>query len=157
MDEENENDYCLTLCFRRDKVIREYEARYNMQGKHDTIMLGCIWTSVYAGKQFAVIKSTAASTEMSLLFLRSPVIKKTWADLAKEMGAVALFFDQEDGDEWNLFYPAHRKVVRPDDDAYWIDDGLIVDAFCQDAVRLAGIIENPMKPSSSINQIIEDE
>lgn len=157
MDEENENDYCLTMRFKRDKAIREYEARYNIYGRHDTIMLGCIWTSVYAGNRFAAIKSTAASTEMSLLFLRSPGIKKTWTDLAKVMGAVALFFDQEEGDEWDLFYPANRKVMRPDDDAYWIDDGLIVDEFCQDAVRMAGISEDSVKPPSSMNQIIEDD
>jgi hypothetical protein len=146
MKEEYENDYCLTMCFKRDKVIGEYEDQYNMNRKHDMIMLGCIWTSVYAGNRFAAITSTAATTGMSLLFQRSPSIKKTWTGLAQKMKAIALFFDQEEGDQWNLIYPARRKVMRPDDDAYWIDESLMVDAYYQDAIRLAGIEKSSMKP-----------
>jgi hypothetical protein len=149
MNEENENDYCLTMCFKRDKVLQEYEAKYHMDPSRELLVLGCVWTSVRAGNQFAAIASTAATTEMSLLFNRSPQIKRTWMNLAQGMKAIALFFDREEGDRWNLIYPAKRKVLKPDDEACWVADCLVVDAYYQDAFRLAGLKNSTLKPPVS--------
>ena len=141
MKGEYENDYCLSMLFERDEVLREYEADYHFRGEGDKVTVGCIWTSLYAGRRLAVMTFTAATTNMSLLFQRSPKIRETWTDLARATRSLALFFDKEEGDEWYLIYPRVEKVGRPYDEPYSIDNTLDVnvDEYYHEVLAMAGI------------------
>ena len=141
MKEEDENDYCFSMLFKRDEILREYEAEYNDSSEIDKVAIGCIWTSVYGGNKLAVITFTAATTRMSLLFLSSPEIRETWTDLARDTNSLALFFDTEEGDEWYLNYPRMEKVERPYDEPYSIDNALHlnVDEYYHEVLTMAGI------------------
>ena len=78
---------------------------------------------------------------MSLLFQRSAEIKKTWTVLPRDTNSIALFFDQEEGDEWYLIYPCMEKVERPYDDSYGNGDAfyLNVDNYYDKVLTMASI------------------
>lgn len=141
MKVEDENDYCLSMLFKRDKILREYEADYNYDSQSDKVAIGCIWTSIYTGQKLAVITFAAATTNMSLLFQRSPEIQKTWDELVMETNSLALFFDTEEGDEWYLLFPRKKKVERPYDESYYFDNALHVnvDEYYLNVLEVAGI------------------
>jgi len=54
---------------------------------------------------------------------------------------MALFFDFEDVESWELLHPNVGRVARPDEELYELEDGLDLntDAYWAEALREAGI------------------
>jgi hypothetical protein len=137
---EHPNLYCLSFLFPPDAILVQYTR--NNRGTPtvgDRIAIGCVWTSLYVGTEFALLKGTAATTGMSVLFQSSSSVKSVWLELARRSLARALFFDTEDDHEWLLLHPQVRTVTRPYDACFWSPDfvTLRIDEYCWEMLHLA--------------------
>lgn len=144
---EHKNDYCFSFLFQPDPELCEYEKRNGNRPREDgRIPIGCVWTQLHSGGEFALIQATAATTGMSLLFTQSSSIQDAWITLAATSGGHALFRDTEDPDRWELLYPEQRRVPRPDEEAQYLPDCITVspDSYCRAALELAGVA-NPSR------------
>lgn len=107
--------------------------------------VGCVWTSLRAGRDLEVLTCTAATSSMSMLFGQCDGGRAIWAELGWAASARAVFFDQEQAD-WDLVYPSKRTVPKPDEDQYLLegedfDFECCVDGYYGEALRLAGLAQ----------------
>lgn len=145
-DGEGAYGYCLSFLFPRDDALLEYydrrlESPPPGKGK---VPVGCVWSTLEAGRELAVLRCTAATTSMSLLF-DSTSARALWADIGWASDAAAVFLDTE-REQWELVFPRERILERPDDERYLLDgDGLEddwhvdADGYYGAALRSAGL------------------
>ena len=108
---------CLTFRFASDGAL----ARYSEAAGVEVIELGGIYVSQSVGTRYALLRATAATTEMSLLFEESPSIREAMRDIGRGAGALCVLLDRET-DRYPQLWPEQRqiRVVRTfeDDDAW---------------------------------------
>jgi hypothetical protein len=137
---ERENHYCFSFLFPPDADLEEYERREHIPLREgDKIHIGCIYTRLYVSDEYALLKATAAATDMSLLFSSSPSIRKVMIELAAGCSSIALFIDSEKQYDWLLLYPEVRTTANPNPDLFYSPDYKILrtDAYCLEALHLA--------------------
>jgi hypothetical protein len=136
------NDYCFL--FQPDPALEAYEKGLGLYfldrfREHDKIVVGCLWTSLHVGQQYALFEFTAATSHISRLFLASKNVKDAFVALAARSESTALFLDSEDAYEWFLLYPQARLTAMPNKDCFCSDDFKIlrVDAYCMEVLHLS--------------------
>ncbi len=145
--EERQNDYCLSFLFPSSDALSDYELlqRRTASPSRGRVPVGCVWSSLEAGRELAVLRCMAATTCMSVLFERCTGGRALWAELGWASNATAVFLDTE-AEAWELVFPSGRTVPRPDEEPYLLEGMDLeyeryvhVDAYYGEALRLAGL------------------
>lgn len=141
---EERNNACLSFVYSADAAIVEYLSdpnNSNERVRRDAqVRIGCVWISLCAGEDLAVVQATAATSSMSRLFCESSIIQSTWADVFRESTAEALFLDTED-ETWDLLAPCKQRVPKPNAEEFCFADDyhFSVDHYYRAAIALAGL------------------
>ena len=134
---------CFTFLFPPDDFLVDYERLCSSMPRtaDGRVAVGCVWCCLSAGEALAVFNATAATSDMSRLFERSPGVRSLWSKISIEATTTALLFDFEDIDRWELLYPRSEQVPRLDEEYYELEDGynLNIDAYFGETLRRAGI------------------
>lgn len=137
-----EKPSCLELEFKVDDAIVGYLQESNPTLKvstGDLAAIGCLYTRVEMGDEYALISCEAATGSISRLLENSTSIKETFLRLVCEVDGARLFFDDEQGEVWRLLVPLERMVSRPpiDDFCDWPSGHLDVDKYCKQCLVTA--------------------
>ncbi len=139
---ERGEDYCFTFLIPRDEVLTAYEQSGSpVSAEGGLVAVGCVWCDLRAGDEWAVFRATAATSDMSRLFERSPSVRALWSQVASKAQATALLFDTEDLEGWELLHPGSGRVTRPDEEPYELEDRLHlnIDGYFAEALQEAGV------------------
>jgi len=136
-------DICLTFLFPQDDALRAYVARqdpsamqqqrtYNNVEDTDIIPVGCVWTKWKDGKEFIIVETTAATSDMSRLFAQSTSVAETFQRIAQRAEAVLLLFDDESPELLQVWPGARRRLEKINVDHYYDSNftTLDVDQYC---------------------------
>lgn len=129
---------CLSFLFDRDDRLEEYDKENSLPRTGDRIRVGCVWTEIKCGADFVLIRTTAATTAMSLLFEQSASVRRTFVEAGRSGEALMVLFDDEQGDFVAVrpyegrFAPARECESFMDEDL-----NLKVDAYCAELVASA--------------------
>ncbi len=133
-------DFCLSFFFAEDEALQGYNAahmasakpqdqqRWNCKGEDGLYGIGCIWTLADTristldwldGQQELVpVTFTAATSDLSDLFVQSSSIQSWFVELAREIGAYSCEIDFE-GPKTLLFLDGEEMRVSADEDEQW--------------------------------------
>lgn len=138
---EAQNSYCLTFEFPTDAALAAYSLSdaQRKPRRAGFTPVGCVWLKLNAGEDYALFRGTAATSPMSRLFLESSSVRAVWCEIAKRSGASAVFLDLEQGDRWELIYPASRSIELPEEEDFILEDDLNVniDTYTREVLRLS--------------------
>lgn len=143
-DHEVGSDACFSFAYLADDAIVQYLSDPNNSNERALrgaqAQIGCVWTSLWAGENLAVVHATAATSSMSRLFRDSSSIRSSWADIFRESRAEALFLDTEH-ETWDLLAPRAQRVQKPDAEEFCFADDyhVSVDHYYRAAMTLAGL------------------
>jgi hypothetical protein len=113
IEHEQANDYAFSL---QVKLERDMEAhQFDLFGRSDS--LGIMWTSVFAGAEYVLVKMTAASSDMSRVLENSSAIHKLWAQFAKASKAIVAYVDLE-SESGVMVFPKSGNCVIPVNDTF---------------------------------------
>ncbi len=144
-EHESSNYLCLAFLFPIDHELEEFQRNIFRESyrKEFKARIGCIYTSLFVGSEFALLKARAATTEMSLLFNASSSIKKVMIEISESSSSKALFFDKEEQYNWNLLYPEARLSPKPWIDNFWSPhlEVFYTDMYCMEALHHSRIYE----------------
>ena len=137
---EHSNDYCFSFVFPLDPEV-EVHARSNgyiIRGQH--VEIGCIWTSLHVGEEYAFLQCTAAASSISVALAHLAGVRSAWVELARGCQALALWLDTDDHEN-QLVYPEMRKVPSVFERWFRSPDEtcLRVDAYCEAALAPARV------------------
>ena len=131
-------DICLSFLFAADEPLTEYAEESPLAPVDGRVQVGCVWTSVECGSRFALIRATAATSEMSRLFERSASVRKTFSEAGRAGGALLVMFDDEREDFVSVWPLPGRFALAGKRDSFEDDElKLKVDAYCSDLVASA--------------------
>lgn len=118
------NHYCLGLLLPKDSWTLAFANTYpkTQEDSVDKLAIGCIYLTVLIGELFAELSLTAATSDMSKLFLDSRLVQQEMLDLQKDMGAFVCLFDTEI-DEHRVL--GKHQVLTLNYDDYYIDEHLV--------------------------------
>ncbi|MFC4072449.1 hypothetical protein [Actinoplanes subglobosus] len=109
-------DLDLSLLFPEDGPLLEYRADSYTPEKAGPVMVGYVYLRFYDGSWLLPghlnLSFTPATSEQSRLFLRSPSIRETFANLAVTTGTPLCLFDVEAGDRIIVSAGEHRVSTR---------------------------------------------
>jgi hypothetical protein len=127
---------CLTFRFASDGAL----ARYTQSAATELVEVGCLYVSRSIGLRHALLRATAATTDMSLLFEESPSVREAMRDIGRAAGALCVLLDRET-DQYAQLWPEQRQIslashagVVPEDD---------VDAWCGAILAATSTTDGP--------------
>lgn len=121
------SEHCLSLAL---SVAPEHRDQWPYRLEDGRTGIGCMWTSIDAGRRFAAIQMTAATSDMSRLLEAGSDARYVFLQIASKGGARALLFDREK-ELVEQLHPsppstsrgAGRWVERPDEERHcFVDD-----------------------------------
>lgn len=143
-------DVCLSFCFPLDAKLIE-DGAFVVDEPFPHAQVGCIWSEFLFGEKFVYLQAVAATTGMSLLFERSPSIRRTFVEIAEEAGARLAMFDDEQGINLAVWPVERRIAARPRPEGSESSEPAKqlqpvygtpewVDAWCADQLERAGLV-----------------
>jgi len=112
--EKGYDSLCLAFLFPSDDHLKEYggiEEFADIEGNR--VAVGCVWGSLEVGNNYIRFTATAATSSMSRLFEKSPSIRKTLTQIAKDAAADLLIFDDESDGNVLAVWPSEQQIKRP--------------------------------------------
>lgn len=119
-DTETSNSYCFSLDVKLERELESLVPDHRFQCFDQKSPFGCLWTSIFAGKDYVLLEMTAATSGMSRVIQQSQVIQSKWTGLAKSTDALFAYIDVEESVAIQLF-PTHGDLVLPDYDTLAYD------------------------------------
>lgn len=131
-------DICLSFLFAADEHLTEYAKEFPLAPVDGRVRVGCVWTSVECGSRFALVRATAATSAMSLLFEYSTNVRKTFSDIGQSGGALLVTFDDERQDLVSV-WPCQGRFAPSGEPESFEDDKCKskVDGYCADLLASA--------------------
>lgn len=80
------------------------------------VSLGCMWTSIDAGRRYLRVQMTAATSGISRILIESQAVRDLWAEFAVRAGAIVAYLDVEGEALPIQLYPVTGEVMTPDED-----------------------------------------
>lgn len=127
-DGESPNLYCLSLQIQLERELESFVRDHHLRCFDRPGAFGCMWTSVFAGDQYALLQMTAATSGMSRVLQRSEEIHFAWFELERKANALFAYVDIEEKIAIQLF-PFRGELRLPDYEplAFEGDDHFSVD------------------------------
>lgn len=122
-----EHSHCFSLAL---SVAPEHRVEWPCRLEDGRTSIGCMWTSIRAGRRFASIEMSAATSDMSRLLEAGSDARSVFLQIASKGGTRALLFDREK-ELVEQLHPsppstsrgAGRWVERPDEERHcFVDD-----------------------------------
>lgn len=117
IEHEQANDYALSLKVKLERDMEAYLSEDHFKSFDRTDSFGYMWTSVFAGAEYLLVKMTAASSDMSRVLENSSAIQKLWAQFAKASNAIAAYVDLE-SETGVMVFPKSGNCLIPVNDTF---------------------------------------
>lgn len=101
--EQSHSDFCTMLNFPIDEPIENYIENNNSHKNQNIASIGCIYLNIRVGEKYAEFSFTAATSNMSRLFLESKSIIQTFINLLEKTEGLFGLFDIEESYYLSLF------------------------------------------------------
>ena len=135
-------EICLSFLFAMDEHVLGFTDRSKDKSSFGTvegkIPIGCVWTSIKCGKKFVVIRATAATSDMSILFEQSTSVRATITEVCQTGNPLLVLFDDEQSDLVAVWPQQGRFTLSATYQTFEDEQGdLKVDDYCTDLLASA--------------------
>ncbi len=117
IEHEQTNFYAFSLQVKLEREMKAYLVDYPFNCFDQANVFGSMYTSVFAGAEFLLVRMTAASSDMSRVLENSSAIHKLWAQFAKASKATLAYVDLE-SEVGILLFPKSGDCIIPINDTF---------------------------------------
>lgn len=105
-----ENGYlCLCFLFPPDEALSASSDLLDYEDATGRVALSCVDLTLRLGEKYVLLRNTAVTTTMSLLFAQSPNIRETFRQIGQESDALLVTFDDEQDDALAI-WPHEKRL-----------------------------------------------
>jgi hypothetical protein len=129
-------ELCLSFLFAEDEALAQYPNDIPLVDGR--VQVGCVWTTIRCGSRFVLVRATAATTAMSLLFEQSANVRSTFREAGRAGGALLILFDDE-REDFAAVWPDQGRFGHKAASERFVDEqcNLNIDDYCADLLASA--------------------
>ena len=122
-------ELCLSFLFPEDEPLALFAN--DLAPVDGRVQVGCVWTTIECGSEYVLLRATAATSSMSLLFERSRSVRSTFCEAGRTGGALLVLFDDE-REDFAAVWPYEGRFAHKAATESLEDDqcNLNIDGYC---------------------------